>query len=109
MKKFKVGDTIKITAGKDKNQTGKIIKVLPRKEQVVVEDKNLYSRHMKATPNQPGQKVQLPRPIPVANIALVCPNCKKTIRVAFDSTQKPKLRVCPKCKQVIKSQSPSKK
>jgi len=55
MKKLKKGDTIKITAGKDKGQTGKILKVLPQDDKVVVENLNLYFRHVKAANNQPGQ------------------------------------------------------
>jgi len=91
MKKLKKGDTIKITAGKDKGQTGKILKVLPQENRVVVENLNLYFRHVKATANQPGQKTKLPRPLPVSNVALICPACKKATRVGFDATQNLKL------------------
>ena len=47
MFKFKVNDTVKITAGKDKNQTGKVVKVLPLLDKVVVEGKNTYKKHIK--------------------------------------------------------------
>lgn len=103
MKKLKKGDTVKITIGKDKGQTGKIIKVLPQDNKIVVENLNLYTRHIKATANQPGQKTKLPRPLPASNVALICPACKEATRVGFDASQKPKVRVCKKCGQVIKN------
>ena len=109
MFKFKVGDQVKITAGKDKGQTGKISQLLPKLDKVVVEGKNLYTRHLKATTGKPGSKTKLPRPLPTANIALVCPSCQKTTRVGFDITQKPKIRICRRCGQVIKNQVETKK
>lgn len=109
MFKFKIGDTVKITSGKDKNQTGKIIKVLSKQQKVIVEDKNLYTHHLKASPNKPGSKIKLPRPIFTANISLICPSCQKSTRIGFDTTQKPKIRICRRCNQIIKNESQSKK
>ena len=93
MFKFKIGDQVKITSGKDKGQTGKIIQLFPKLNKVVVEEKNMYTRHLKATPGKPGSKTKLPRPLPTANVALVCPSCQKATRVGFDITQKPKIRI----------------
>jgi large subunit ribosomal protein L24 len=101
MFKFKVNDTIKITAGKDKNQTGKIVKVIKSENKVVVEGKNLYKKHVKKQGEQAGKIVSLPRPLSTAAIALVCPNCGKTTRVGIDSKSDPKVRVCKKCGKPI--------
>jgi len=109
MYKFKLNDKVKITAGKDKGQTGKIIKLLPKENKVIVEEKNLYTRHIKAAAGKPGSKTKLPRPLPTANIALICPSCQKTTRIGFDITQKPKIRICRRCGQVIKNSQEIKK
>ena len=109
MFKFKVDDQVKITAGKDKGQTGKISQLLPKQDRVVVEGKNLYTRHIKASPGKPGKKTKISRPLPTANIALVCPACEKPTRIGFDITQKPKIRICRRCGQVIKNQPKTKK
>ena len=69
----------------------------------------MYTRHLKATPGKPGSKTKLPRPLPTANVALVCPSCQKATRVGFDITQKPKIRICRRCGQVIKNQTETKK
>jgi len=101
MFKFKVNDTVKITSGKDKNQTGKIIKVFPAEAKVVVEGKNVYKRHVKKQGEQPGQILSLSRPLPVANVALVCPSCNKPTRIGFDAKSDPKIRICRKCGKPI--------
>lgn len=102
MYKFRLNDQVKITAGKDKGQTGKIIQLLPQLDRVVVEGKNLYTRHLKPAAGKPGSKTKLPRPIPTANIAIICSSCQKPTRVGFDTTKKPKIRICRHCGQVIK-------
>jgi large subunit ribosomal protein L24 len=101
MFKFKANDLVKITAGKDKNQTGKILKVFPKEAKVAVEGKNTYKKHTKRQGNQPGQIVTLERPLPTANIILICPNCQKPTRVGFEGQGLSKARVCRKCHQVI--------
>ena len=109
MFKFKIGDTVKITAGKDKSRTGKILKVNPKEESVLVEGINLYKKNIKAKGNEAGQTVTLPRDISVGSIALICPSCQKPTRVGFDASQKPKVRVCHLCRQVINDNTPKAK
>ncbi|MBI3954505.1 50S ribosomal protein L24 [Candidatus Collierbacteria bacterium] len=101
MFKFKINDTVKITAGKDKNQQGKIIKIIPSKDRVLVDGKNTYKKHLKAREGKAGEVVTLSRPLSVGSIALICPNCHQPTRVGIDATKKPKVRVCKKCHQVI--------
>ncbi len=105
MFKFKLNDLVKITAGKDKNQTGKILKVLPTENKVVVEGKNTYKKHQKKQGDQPGKIVTLSRPLSVANIALICPSCGQVTRVHFDTKSKPKLRLCAKCGKPITTEN----
>lgn len=69
--KFKVGDTVLITGGKDKGKQAKIVKVLPKKNKVVVEGVNMYTRHIRPFADQSGQKIRVERPLPVSNIALL--------------------------------------
>jgi large subunit ribosomal protein L24 len=109
MYKFKLNDQVQITAGKDKGQKGKIVQLLPKDNKIVVEGLNLYTRHIKPAAGKPGSKAKVARPIPTANIAIVCSSCQKPTRVGFDTTKKPKIRICRRCGQVIKSQPTSKK
>lgn len=97
--KFKVGDEVKVTLGKDKGKTGKIEKVMPKEEKVVVAGVNMYKKHIK--PNMQGQAgsiVERIRPLATSKVALVCPKCKKITRIGFILDGKEKKRICKKCK-----------
>jgi large subunit ribosomal protein L24 len=101
MYKFKIGDTVQITAGKDKGRSGKVLSVAPKDHQVIIEGLNQVKKHVKKTQNEPGKVITLTKPVSVANIALLCPSCQKTTRVGFDISVSPKVRVCHRCRQVI--------
>lgn len=101
MYKFKKGDEVQVTAGRDKGRTGKIDKVLIKEDRVVVSDVNIYKRHKKASVKQRAGIFEIARPLPIANIALICPKCQKITRVGFATEGKKKVRFCKKCKGVI--------
>ncbi len=101
MFKFKVGDQVLITAGRDKNQKGKVEKVLTSENKLVVSGINIYKRHRKVSRNQPAGIYQIARPIPTSKVAIICPKCGKPTRVGFEKVGKSKNRICKKCKGVI--------
>ncbi len=101
MFKFKVGDEVLVTAGKDKGKKGKIEKVLIGENKVLVAGVNVYKRHKKATRNQKAGIFDIYRPITTANIAIICPKCSKQTRVGFQMEGKTKIRICNKCKGKI--------
>jgi large subunit ribosomal protein L24 len=69
--KFKVGDLVLVTGGKDKGKQGKITRVVPSRNAAVVEGVNLYVKHIKPYGEQAGQRVRRERALPVANIAIL--------------------------------------
>ncbi|MEO8581318.1 MAG: 50S ribosomal protein L24 [Patescibacteria group bacterium] len=81
--KFKVGDQVLVTGGKDKGKQGKIVKVLPLLERVVVEGMNMYVKHIKPFAGRPGDRVKRERALPTANIAIFNPETKKTDRIGY--------------------------
>lgn len=101
MLKIKIGDTVKIVAGKDKGREGKVEMVLPKTSSVVVPEVNMYKKHVKGQQGQKGGMYDLPRPLNVAKVALICPNCKKQTRVGFKVEKETKVRVCNKCNKTI--------
>lgn len=67
--KIKVGDQVKIIAGKDKNKTGKVIKTLRKEDKVVVENINMVKRHQKPrTANDIGSIIEMEAPIHISNV-----------------------------------------
>lgn len=98
MKKLKKGDNVKVVTGKDKGRTGKIEKVFSKEDKVVVGGVNQYKRHLKArSQNQKSEIITLTKPLPVSNVALVCPKCKKTTRIGIKTDKNEIYRVCRKC------------
>jgi large subunit ribosomal protein L24 len=103
MIKFKIGDTVKITAGKDHGREGKIDLVMPKEEKVVIAGVNMYKKHVKGQGDNKGGVYDLPRPLGFGKIALLCPKCKKLTRVGFTFAGKEKVRMCKKCGKEIDS------
>lgn len=67
--KIKVGDNVKILAGKDKGKSGKVLVTLKKQDKVVVEGINIVKKHQKATNNNDkGGIIELPAPIHVSNV-----------------------------------------
>ena len=99
--KFKIGDNVKITAGKDKGRDGKIERVFPKTLLVVVPGVNLYKKHVKGFQGQKGGIYDIPRPLSLGKIALICPKCKKVTRIGFSTKGEKKARICKKCNKEI--------
>lgn len=107
MLKFKVGDEVKITSGKDKGREGEIEKIFPKKSLVLIPEVNVYKKHVKAalTVDKKGGIYDIPRPLSVAKIALICPKCKKVTRVGFEVKDGKKTRICKKCGKSIETRT----
>ena len=101
MQKIKKGDQVQVLAGKDSGKSGAVEKVLSKEGKVVVVGVNIYKRHVKKQGEIQGGIIDVRKPIDISNVALVCPNCKKTTRVGFDLANGEKKRVCKKCKKTI--------
>ncbi len=97
------GDTVAIVAGKDKGKTGKIESVFLKDAKVLVLGVNEYKRHQKGGGygNTKSEIVTITKPLPVANVQLVCPKCKKLTRVGYVIEKGNKKRICRKCKKEI--------
>ena len=101
MIKLKIGDTVKILIGKDKGREGKIEKIFPKKERVLIPGINIYKKHVKGIQGQKGGIYDIPRPLVISKVSLVCPKCKKNTRVGFSVLKDEKVRMCKKCKKEI--------
>jgi large subunit ribosomal protein L24 len=63
------GDTVFINAGKDKGRTGKVLRVLPDKQRVVVEGINVRRKHVRPSQeNQQGGVIDIEMPIHWSNV-----------------------------------------
>ena len=101
MNKFKIGDTVEGISGKDKGRTGKIEKIVPKKDSVLIPGINMYKKHLKGSQGQKGGIYDIPRPLEYSKILLVCPKCKKETKVSFKYAGDEKVRICKKCKKEV--------
>lgn len=100
--KIKKGDKVKITVGKDKGREGKVEKIYSKSSKIVIPGVNIYKRHVKKNDKMPqGGIIDVPRPVDISKVMLICPKCGKTTRVAFKLEKNRKIRVCKKCNSKI--------
>lgn len=86
--KIKVGDNVKIIAGKDKGKTGTVIKTLKKVDKVVVEGINIVKKHQKPNNNNDkGGIIEIAAPIHVSNVKRTD---EKTTKKASKKEEKPK-------------------
>jgi large subunit ribosomal protein L24 len=69
--KFKIGDKVIITAGKDKGKKSEITAVFPKEDKVLVKDINMYVKHIKPLMDRKGEKVRRERALSPAKIAIL--------------------------------------
>jgi large subunit ribosomal protein L24 len=96
-------DTVAVTTGKDSGKRGRVLRVLPAKNRVIVEGVNLIKRHTKPNPQRQvqGGIVQREASVHASNVQLVCPECGKVTRVGHKVDGDRKVRICRKCEGVV--------
>jgi large subunit ribosomal protein L24 len=101
--RIKRGDKVVVISGRDKGKTGKVLRVFPDKERVIVEGINLVKKHIRRrSENEPGGIKDIPSSIHISNLALFCPNCNRGVRFGVKILEdKSKIRICKRCQQPI--------
>jgi large subunit ribosomal protein L24 len=102
LKRLKKGDMVKVITGKDKGKTGKILKVISDKDQVVVEKLNIFKKHKRADQKGKGGIVEKEGPINISNVMFLCSKCDEGVRVGYKVLEdEAKTRVCKKCNDIL--------
>ena len=101
--KIKKGDTVEVLSGNDRGKRGEVLEVIPKKDKIVVKGINVRKKHIK--PRKQGEEGGI---IPVecaiysSKVNVVCPKCKKPVKVGYIIEKDEKVRVCKKCGAKIK-------
>jgi len=101
--KIKKGDTVEVLSGNDRGKKGEVLEVIPKKDKIIVKGINVRKKHIK--PRKQGEEGGI---IPVecaiysSKVGVVCPKCKKGVRVGYIMEKDEKVRVCKKCGTKIK-------
>jgi large subunit ribosomal protein L24 len=96
-------DSVMVIAGKERGKTGKVLRVNPKEDAVIIERVNVVKRHTKPRgPQQPGGIVEKEALIPASNLMIMCDKCNAPVRIGRkllgDGT---KVRVCRRCGEAL--------
>jgi len=81
--KYRIGDSVIVTTGRDKGKTGVITRLLEKENRVVIDGVNKRVKHVKAQQGQPGDRVDFFAPINISNIAVIDPKTKKPSKIGY--------------------------
>jgi large subunit ribosomal protein L24 len=101
---LKKNDTVMVISGKDKGKTGKILKVFPEKDKVIVEKVNFIKEFIRRdqSRNIQGGVMEKESPIHVSNLMLYCSECGRGIRVKKKKLgDGSNIRACNRCDSTI--------
>ncbi len=102
-KKFKIhkDDTVQVIAGKDKGKRGTVVRMVTKKDAVIVSGINIVKKAMRKRSQQDqGGIVEIEAPLHISNVALVCKKCGPT-RAGYKIDGDKKTRVCRKCGEAL--------
>ena len=99
----KKDDLVMVIAGKDKGKTGKVLRVLPEKGRVLVENLNVVKRHTRPSQqNAEGGIIEKEAAVAISNVQLVCQGCNKPARTGLRTLEDgSKARFCKKCNEIV--------
>ncbi len=106
MKNCKIhkNDKVMIMVGREKGKIGKVLKLFPKTNRVLVEGANKVKRHSKGNPykREAGGIKEQESPVHLSNISVVCDVCTKPTRIGYKviDTDK-KVRFCKKCNEIM--------
>lgn len=102
-KKFKIrkDDTVQVIAGKDKGKRGAVVRVIAKKDAVIVSGVNMVKKAMRKRSQQDqGGIAEIEAPLNISNVAIVCKKCGPT-KIGFKIDGDKKTRVCRKCGETL--------
>lgn len=102
----KKDDTVLILSGNDRGKRGRVLKVFPAKNRIIVEGVRFIKRHTRpSAKNQSGGIVEKEAPIHVSTVMVVCSKCGEPTRTKRRPIQEEKrasyTRACVKCGEVF--------
>jgi large subunit ribosomal protein L24 len=96
------GDLVEVISGEERGRQGKVLRITKDKKRVVVDRINFVKRHKRMSKQgQPGGIVDVPAPLAVSNLALMCPKCGKKTKVRREKHEGKRKRVCKLCDEVF--------
>ncbi len=96
-------DTVLVISGNSRGKKGKVLKVFPKEQRVIVEGINFIKRHTKKSQKNPqGGIIEKEAPIHVSNVLVICPKCGNPARIGRKLLEDGKrIRNCKSCNEML--------
>jgi large subunit ribosomal protein L24 len=96
-------DSVLVIKGRERGKTGKVLRVIPEKDAVIIERVNLVKRHSRPRgPQQPGGIVEKEASLRAANVMIMCDKCNAPVRVGHKVlADGQKIRICRSCNEAL--------
>ncbi|MCK4250569.1 50S ribosomal protein L24 [candidate division WOR-3 bacterium] len=99
---IKKDDLIEVNTGVEKGRRGRILEIIPEKNQAIIEGINLVKKHQRArSQTKPSGIVTVPAPIHISNLVLICSKCGKKTKIKRDKIEDRRVRICKECGEII--------
>jgi len=102
--RLRKNDVVQVIAGRDAGKQGKILKVIPEKNRIIVQGVGFTKKHTRPNPqrNIKGGIAEREAPIHASNVMVVCGECGERTRIgAKILADGAKTRICRKCDGVL--------
>jgi len=101
MARVKKGDQVLVIRGDDKGKQGKVVRVIPERDLVVVGGVNLVKKHLSATPQRPGGILEVEAPMHASKVMPLDPTSGKRTRVRSQVKDGKKIRVAKSGAEIV--------
>ena len=100
--KLKKGDKVIVIAGKNRSETGTVVRVLPKDNLVVIDGINMVKKHRRATTRaRSGQIIEKAMPLHASNVMLLDPKSGKPTRIKIVRTDGGRQRVATESGEIV--------
>ena len=104
MARIRKGDMVEILAGNDRGKRGRVLRMIPDKDRIVVQGVNLRWKHMRKSQQMPqGGRMRREMPLHVSNVMLFDEGAQERSRVGYAVVEGKKVRVARKTGEVVGS------
>ena len=104
MSTIRKNDNVLVVTGRDRGKRGRVLRVVPATDRVIVEGVNFIKRHTRPNPqkNVKGGIVEREAPLHASNVQILCPECGKQTRIGRKRLDDGRsVRFCVKCEGVV--------
>ncbi len=104
---IKQGDMVMVIAGKEIGKSGKVLKIIQKKDRVLIEKINMFKRHVRPNRQYPhGGIIEREGSIHISNVLPICNKCTEPTRVSRRVLEDgKKVRICKRCGEILDRES----